>query len=405
MKKATNFIFYSIVMIFFMTGCISDKPGQGSLAFIDVKKKYPEKEFLLTDIADVSYVHLSTDDDDFLYRGKIECITENTIVVVDNISESILFFSKDGKPKSRISRRGQGPEEYYGVFGLVYDEAADEVFIATGRRNTIQVYSSTGIHKRMISLSQEGLMLRPIVFDDCSLFIFDESIDSDRQLALLRGEDLPAADKCILPYYRISRTDGEVLDYVELPGIDRLLGVNYNESWRSVPRWYLSKCSDGVLLMSPETDTIFLYGSDKSLTPVIYQTPSVASLNPKECITRCLDRGQYQFLQSVVIREGIIRGAVYTYDLFPARYYMRDKKTGEVVHPKLILPDYSGKAFAVGSFDLKGGDYENGYYFELDLYELKEAYRENKLSGRLKELVATLNEDEDNNVFMLVEFK
>jgi hypothetical protein len=42
--------------------------------------------------------------------------------------------------------------------------------------------------------------------------------------------------------------------------------------------------------------------------------------------------------------------------------------------------------------------YEKGYHLELDLMELKEAYRENKLSGKLKELVATFNENEDNNV-------
>ena len=400
-----NSILYPIVMIFFMTSCISDKPGQGSVAFIDVKKKYPEKEILLTDIADVTYLHLNTDEDDYLYRGTIKCVTENTIVVVDNISESILFFSKDGNPKSRINRRGQGPEEYRSAsFGVIYDEATDEVFVFEANNN-IQVYSSTGIHKRKITLPQGTYILQPIFFDNYSFFFYDYFVDLNRQMVLLGGENLPATDNNILPYYRISRTDGEVVDYVELPGIDLFLGVNYNERWRSVPRWYLTKCPDGVLLMSPETDTIFLYSSDKSLTPVLYQIPSVVSLNPKECITLCLDKGRYQFLQSVVIREGIIRGEVYTYDLFPAKYYMRDKKTGEVVHPKLILPDYSGKEFFVGSLDFKGGDYENGYYFELDLYELKQAYHENRLSGRLKELVATLNEDEDNNVFVLVDFK
>jgi len=44
-------------------------------------------------------------------------------------------------------------------------------------------------------------------------------------------------------------------------------------------------------------------------------------------------------------------------------------------------------------------------YFELDLTELKQASRENKLSGKLKELVTSLNEDIDNNVFMFVDFK
>ena len=92
---------------------------------------------------------------------------------------------------------------------------------------------------------------------------------------------------------------------------------------------------------------------------------------------------------------------------------MRNKKTGEVVRPKFLLPDYLGKEFIMDAHRLNadgrifndGRIYNDGYYFELGLYELKQAYRENKLSGKLKELVATLNEDEDNNVFMLVEFK
>ena len=49
--------------------------------------------------------------------------------------------------------------------------------------------------------------------------------------------------------------------------------------------------------------------------------------------------------------------------------------------------------------------YEKRYHFELDIIELKEAYRENKLSGKLKELAATLNEEEDNNVYIFVDFK
>ena len=399
-------VLYSFFLSVFVTGCFSDKTGQDGLPFIDVKKKYPEKEIILTDIADVTYLHLSTVDDDYLYRGKISCVTENTIVVVDNVSESILFFSKDGTPKSRINRRGQGPEEYLGVLGMIYDEKADDVFVVTGM-NTIKVYSSTGMYKRKITLPQGMQILHPIVFDDHSLFFYDYFIDYYRGMALLGGEDLPEVKKNILPFYRISRTDGEVLDYVELPGTHLLMGVNYYGRWRSAPRVYLSKCPDGVLLWSLETDTVFLYNGNESLTPVIYQTPSVASQNPKECLFLCLDRGQYQFIQVLLVREGInIQGDISSiYDLFPPKYYMRNKKTGEVVHPKLLIPDYEGKEVSFGATSSLGLDIENGYYFELDLYELKEAYRENRLSGKLKELVSTLNENEDNNVFVLIDFK
>ena len=44
-------------------------------------------------------------------------------------------------------------------------------------------------------------------------------------------------------------------------------------------------------------------------------------------------------------------------------------------------------------------------YFELDLLELKQAFSENKLRGKLKELVGTLDEEKDNNVIMFVNFK
>ena len=83
-------------------------------------------------------------------------------------------------------------------------------------------------------------------------------------------------------------------------------------------------------------------------------------------------------------------------------YYARDKKTGEIFRQKIILPDYKGKDFSVDPSLLNY--YEKEYHFELDLIELKEAYRENRLSGKLKELVATLKELEDNNVFVFVNF-
>ena len=107
----------------------------------------------------------------------------------------------------------------------------------------------------------------------------------------------------------------------------------------------------------------------------------------------CMDAGNFQFLS--VLRD-LANGGT-------SSYYIRDKKTGEIFRQKIILPDYKGKDFYI---DPRFHNYyEKGYHFELDLYELKEADRANKLSGKLKELVAALNEDEDNNVFILVDFK
>ena len=402
----TNFLFYPIVMTFFITSCMSDKQAKDGLAFIDVTKNYPEKEFFLNAIADVSYLYLNSDVDDYLYKGSINYITKNTVVVVDKSSNSILFFSKDGTPKSRFNRRGQGPEEYIRISDVIFDETADEVFVSS-RENVIQVYSSTGMYKRKITLPQETLIIDNLIdFDDRSLFFLDINFISIRDLAIMRGDNLPSEDY-VIPFYRISKTDGKVLDYVELPGTNLLLGTMYDGRWLRSERRYSVKSPEGVILWNAETDTVFLYRGDKSLTPAIYQTPPAASLNPVEYLSHCIDRGQYQFIQVTVLRVGVVPY------FFPAKYYMRNKKTGEIFRYKFLLADYQGKEFimnplrpnANGRTSNDGFTYDDGYCFELDLSELKQAYRDNKLSGKLKDLVATLNEDEDNNVFMLVEFK
>ena len=98
-----------VILTALVAGCSSNKQPADGLVSIDVRKNYPEKEILLTDIAGITYLCLNSDDADYLYKGRIHSITGNTIVVVDDVSGSVLFFSKDGMPKSRFNRKGQGP--------------------------------------------------------------------------------------------------------------------------------------------------------------------------------------------------------------------------------------------------------------------------------------------------------
>ena len=107
------FLFFNLtLMIVFITGCSSNKQTKEGLPFIDVRQNYPEKRVCLTEIAYVEFLYLCSDNNDFLFLGTISAITKNRIVVFDRSSGSILFFSRDGKPKSRFNRVGQGPEEH-----------------------------------------------------------------------------------------------------------------------------------------------------------------------------------------------------------------------------------------------------------------------------------------------------
>jgi len=399
----TTHISYVIVITTLAIAYTSCQRAQGDLPYIDVRKNYPVKEVFLTDIADITYVHLCTENSDYLYSGTVFDMTANTIVITNpdiRSSGDIFFFSKDGSPKSRFNRRGNGPREYRNAYQVFYDEDADDVFVLS-TSNVMQVYSSAGRHKRDIPLPQGAIIMNEIIsFDERSFLCYDENMAAIVSLTS-EADDSPTKGY-IAPFYLISKVDGTVLDYFELPIAPIFLGIPQDGRRVSAPpntRVRLISSKEGALLCNPENDTVFLYGKDRSLTPVLHKIPLAGATNPLTYLNNCIDMGNYQFVEVYTVRAG----EVYLGDIFSAKHYMRDKRTGDIFQQKLLLPEYTGKEFIIRPV-LRRMVYGNKYYFELDLVELKEAYAQNKLSGKLKELVATLKAD-DNNVYVIAEFK
>ena len=394
MKKEIVFLLFSTI---FVTACSLNKQSHKDLPYIDVRKDYPVEEIVLTDIADVTYVHLNTENNDFLYKGRIDYVTQNTIVVIDRSSESMLFFSKEGKPKSRFNRRGQGPEEYSRMYSVIYDEATDDVYIPALSGHT-NVYSSSGEYKRKLTLSQSSFSdVQMVFFDDQSIFVYDNSNLWQNIRKKYSGDNTAFTEQFTdSSFLLISKTDGTVLEYINLPGNNIDLSVSNPERtfWGQEGYARVRKCPDGLFLYNPETDTVFFFSKNKTLTPYLHKKPLLSDLDHKLAMDICMDAGKYLFLS-------VIRYA--TNGNTSPTYYAMDKKTSEIFRQKIILPEYKGKDFYINP--RFPNYYEKEYHFELDLIELKQANRDNRLSGKLKELVDTLNEDEDNNVFVMVRFK
>jgi hypothetical protein len=397
---------YLLLFIFaiFAIGCTSNRQTSGDVPFIDVRRNHPVKEIVLTDIADVTFVHFCTNDDDFLFRGGINFATENRFVVADWASNSVLFFSRDGKPISRFNRWGQGPEEYVqpDFVNLIFDEAADEVFIPVLGTNHTQVYSSTGEFKRQLTLPHSNnLGFIAASFNDKSLLIFNSEKKINRILRKIAGDDLAFSPGLDSAFVLISKIDGSLLGYVEMPRPTIDLSVRTGTGTGS-PMWMryerIVKHSDGLLLSNPENDTIYLFCRDRTLTPVLRKIPLLSDGN-RRVLENIIDTGKYQFMRVADRITDRPREQDYRRE-----FLVRNKETGEVFRQRLILSDFQGKEFFIHASGA-ARSLENEYFFELDLIELKQAYRENRLSGELKELVATLNEDEDNNVFMLLRFR
>lgn len=394
--KNKNILF--LILVSCVISCSSHKESQEELAFIDISKEYPEKEINLTDIADITYVYLNSKSDDYLFKGSINYVTKNSIVVIDRYSYSILFFSKDGNPTSYFNRRGQGPEEYTDAASVMYDEEKDDVFVSPDFSDHIMVYSSSGKFKRKITLPQRNINGQMALFDDQSILVYDNTklwqaiVQSNSVDKKTFSEQLGDST-----FFLISKIDGTVLDYIQLPY------KNINLSYKDLEGTFIGqvsygrvrKCPEGLFLYNPETDSIFLYRKDKSLVPYFHKKPLLNNYNPMTVMDICMDVGKFQFI------------SVYSYLTGKSplpQYYIRDKETGKIFRQKITLSDYKEKDFYINP--RLSNYYEKGVHFELDFSKLEEAYNENKLSGKLKELVASrIKEKEPNNIFVLVDFR
>ena len=100
--------------------------------------------------------------------------------------------------------------------------------------------------------------------------------------------------------FLISKKDGEILDYVELPNKEiNLSVVERVNDYTVIPitcSKYLVKCSEGFFVCNANTDTVYLYGNDKSLTPIIYKIPVVSNFDPVSVLIGFVDAGRYQFI-------------------------------------------------------------------------------------------------------------
>ena len=384
-------VFY-LVLSLVIASCTSNNELQEKLAFIDVTEEYPEKKIELTDIAGVSYLHLNSKTDDYLYKGSIDYVTENNIIVIDRSQNSVLFFSKEGNPKSHFNRRGQGPEEYSDAASLMYDEANDEVFVSPDFSNHIMVYSSLGEFKRKINLPQVNVNGQMALFDDVSILVYDNT----KLWQSTMQSNAPEVEQTIdSVFFLISKLDGTVLDYISLPNENIDLSYKNSVFTSQVNYGRVRKSADGLLLYNPESDTVFHYSKEKHLTPDMHKKPRLSSQNPMTVMDICMDAGKYQFIAVYPYRE--------TGKSPTPKYYMRNKATGELFRQKITLSDFEGKELYINPrlFNY----YEHAYHFELDFAELEEAYYKNKLSGKLKELVASLLENEEsNNVFVFADF-
>lgn len=121
------------------------------LPTFDLQKKYPKKEIILQDIADVSYVVLETNVNSLANYYKITLT--DSFIITRNKRHDLLFFDKKGKFHHSFNRTGMSGEEYGDVLcNYCVDTKNKEIFIYDGVRRNFKVYNYKGRYKRTLKV-------------------------------------------------------------------------------------------------------------------------------------------------------------------------------------------------------------------------------------------------------------
>ena len=373
----------AIILLVVLAGCGGGKQPANDYITFDVTKSYPEKELILQDFMDVEYVALETTDD-FLTQGSILDIGKE-IILVRNNNGDIFVYDRSGKGLRKFNRLGQGPEDYGNLSGcyITLDEENNEIIISNFMNGQNTVYDLYGNFVRRFSQSARYATLRNfdreyLIGKETSVR-FDETATESQPFAILSKKDGSMVhdirirfEKGINP--RISPPPGG--GFMVLLDLSTNLIIPFRDSW---------------ILAEFSSDTIYRLLPDFSLTPFIARTPSVHSTNPEILCLPILFTDRYYFLETFKRESG-----------FSKTKLMYDRQENTMYSYSVINDDYSTKNTI--DFLTFNSNQTIAFWQKLEAHKLIELNQKGELKGKLKEIAAKLDED-DNPVIMLVKIK
>ena len=381
-------IFIEIIILFVMAGCGGNSSADGFIT-VDVTKNYsPKKELVLQDFMDVEYIPLETNDE-FVNQGHVDAVGKKVIVVTNYSNDgNIYIYDRTGKAIRKINRKGQGGEEYTYIKSITLDEENNEIFVNDHYIKKIYVYDLEGNFKRSFKQKSEGdsrFYGQMFNYDKENLICYDE----------INNE---------VPFLLVSKQDGSITKEIRPPFKEKkyffkvLRMENSSRGAGPGPYSRITPFNGNWILFEPSCDTVYTLMPDCSLHPFIVRTPPIHTMDPEVYPVLRLVSDRYYFMESVT--------NVYDFSKqegFPKTYFVYDTQEKDFFRYIIYNGDYTYKKefymVMLTPINSKGE-----LWATLNAFELCKDYKKGKLKGKLKEVAATLDED-DNRVVMLVKHK
>ena len=140
--EKNKFILISFILLL-LTGCQQNKTVDlmsPELTFsIEIDKENP---FLFADsvFESVEYIPLETTDESIFYEINKTVFEKDVFYILDRRASVILTFGKDGKFLGKLSRKGQGPEEYLSIHDFFISD--DLIYVLSQDNKRIYIYDT-----------------------------------------------------------------------------------------------------------------------------------------------------------------------------------------------------------------------------------------------------------------------
>jgi hypothetical protein len=172
-----------------------------------------------------------------------------------------------------------------------------------------------------------------------------------------------------------------------------------NYPFNSIIPWHKS-----WVLTVYSNDTVFNYLPDHRMIPFMVRTPSIQSNNPEAFLSPGILAEHYWFLQTEKTEPETIGTTPEDVRIFwPTTYLMYDRRERSIYEYSVINDDFPNQINIYMIRNSAAND-EIAFQRKIEAYQLVEAYGKGELKGRLKEIAAELDV-EDNPVIMLVKHK
>jgi 6-bladed beta-propeller len=388
MKTTISIWTIILLVITICGGCTQTGTQDDDFITVDVTANYPHKELVLQDFMDVEYIPLETTEE-FLWRGNIRAVSKDIIVATNFKNDGNIFiFDRSGKALKRINHKGGSGEEYNSISRIVLDEENSEIFVNNGYAKKILVYDLDGNFKRRLSVKDNFLFMDMCNFDRENLICNDISNDNSSLTSNTRQS-----------FMLISKQDGSVTNGIQIPFKEKKsIEIRTPQDKTGAFMAYMPSTVNKIvpyfenyILTELSADTLYKYSLDHTIKPFIVRIPSVQSINPEIFLLPSLLTDRYLFMEAIEK----------TMD-FSATNLVYDKQEKALFRYKVYNNDYTDQEEAFLKSRPLNSKIPSCQFLEAE--ELVNAYQRGKLKGKLKEIAAKLD-PEDNPVIMLIKHK